>query len=338
REEQGFRPAPLGRAASHDPRARRRAPHQRRRAGPQAGPRHGVRHHERRPAQAVRRVPRVRLLVRDRRTGPLSRQRLQPEPRRGRRVPDHPVQDPDARAAERAQDLRRPGPEAARPGAGDRPHRLGQVHHAGGDGQLPQRNRVRPHPDGGRPDRVRARVQEVPDQPARSGADDAVVRRRAEVRAARRPRRDPGGRNARPGNDPPGDDRGRDRPPGVRHAAHLQRGQDHRPDHRRLPGGRKRDGARHAVRIAAGGDLADAVQDQGRRRPGGGARDHAGHVRHPQPDPRGQGGADVFGHPDRQQRGHADAGPEPHGPGQAQHHQPGGSPQQSQDSRKFPGL
>ena len=42
-------------------------------------------------------------------------------------------------------------------------------------GQPPQRNRIRPHPHGGRPDRVRAR-SEVPDQPARSGPDDAVVR------------------------------------------------------------------------------------------------------------------------------------------------------------------
>jgi twitching motility protein PilT len=39
---------------------------------------------------------------------------------------------------------------------------------------------------------------------------------------ARRPGRDPGGRNARPGNHPPGPDRRRNRPPGVRHAAHLQ--------------------------------------------------------------------------------------------------------------------
>ena len=52
--------------------------------------------------------------------------------------------------------------------------------------------------------------------------------------------------------------------------------------------------------------------------PGRGARDHDRHLRHPQPDPRSQGGADVFGHPDRQQLRHADPGPEPDGPGQAQ--------------------
>ena len=72
---------------------------------------------------------------------------------------------------------------------------------------------------------------------------------------------------------------------------------------------------------------------KGRLRPRGRARDHAGHQRHPQPDPRGQGGADVFHHPDQQQRRHADAGPEPTDL-VAQHHQPGRSPQQGQDSRK----
>ena len=94
-------------------------------------------------------------------------------------------------------------------------------------------------------------------------------------------------------------DRGRNRPPGVRHAAHLERRQDHRPHHRRVPGRRKGNGARDAVRVAAGGDLADAVQDQGRPGPRRGARDHAGHPGHPQPDPRGQGRADVLVDPDR---------------------------------------
>ena len=48
----------------------------------------------------------------------------------------------------------------------------------------PERDRVRPHPHGGGPDRVRARLQEVPDQPARGRQHDAVVRRRAAVGAA----------------------------------------------------------------------------------------------------------------------------------------------------------
>ena len=66
-------------------------------------------------------------------------------------------------------------------------------------------------------------------------------------RAARGPRRHPGGRDARPGNHPPGADRGRDRPPGVRHAAHQHRGQDGGPRRRRLPRGREGNGARDAV-------------------------------------------------------------------------------------------
>ena len=63
-------------------------------------------------------------------------------------------------------------------------------------------------------------------------------------------------------------------------------------------------------------------KNQGRLWPCGCARNHAGYQRHPQSDPRGQGGADVFDHPDQQQRGHADAGPEPDGSGAPQHHQP----------------
>jgi twitching motility protein PilT len=105
-----------------------------------------------------------------------------------------------------------------------------------------------------------------------------------------------------------------------------------------FPGRRKGDGAGHAVRVAAGRDLADAVQDQGRPGPGGRARDHAGHQCHPQPDPRGQGGADVLFDPDRQQRRHADAGPEPDRSGQAQRDQPGRGPQQGQDPGELPRL
>jgi twitching motility protein PilT len=71
---------------------------------------------------------------------------------------------------------------------------------------------------------------------------------------------------------------------------------------------------------AARGDLADALQDQGRNEPRGGARDHDRHARHPQPDPRSQGRADVLGDPDRRRPGHADARPEPARPGEAQPH------------------
>ena len=88
-------------------------------------------------------------------------------------------------------------------------------------------------------------------------------------------------------------------PPRVRHAAHELGRQDHRPDRRRVPGGREGDGAHDAVRVAARRDLADAAEDQGRQRPRRGARDHDRHAGHPQPDPREQDRADVFGDPDR---------------------------------------
>ncbi len=208
----------------------------------------------------------MRLQLRDPGPGALSRQRLQPEPRRRRRVPDDPEQDPHARAAGGAQGVRRALAQAARPRAGDRPHRLRQEHHAGGDGEPPQRERVRPRAHGRRPDRVRAREQEVPDQPARGRPAHAVVRQRAALGAARRPGRHPRRRNARSGDHPPCAHRGRDRPPRVRHAAHVQRRQDRRPHRRRLPRGREGHGARDAVGVARRGDLADAVQAEGRVR------------------------------------------------------------------------
>jgi len=46
----------------------------------------------------------------------------------------------------------------------------------------------------------------------------------------------------------------------VRHPAHHLGGQDHRPYHRRLPGGREGHGALHAVRIPAGGHFPDPAQ------------------------------------------------------------------------------
>ena len=67
------------------------------------------------------------------------------------------------------------------------------------------------------------------------GSDTHSVQRRAQARAASGPRRHPGRRDARPGDDLGRADRGRDRPPGVRDPAHAERGADHRPHHRRLP-------------------------------------------------------------------------------------------------------
>jgi pilus retraction protein PilT len=74
----------------------------------------------------------------------------------------------------------------------------------------------------------------------RSRAAHAELCQRAALGVARRPRRDPGGRNARPGDHPPGADRGGNRPPGVRHAAHELRRQDDRLRGRRVPAAEKR--------------------------------------------------------------------------------------------------
>ncbi|EQD68430.1 twitching motility protein PilT [mine drainage metagenome] len=68
------------------------------------------------------------------------------------------------------------------------------------------------------------------------------------------------GEDARPGNHPACADGRRDRPPGVRHAAHQLRGQDHRSRGRRVPGGREGHGALDALRIASSGDLADPAE------------------------------------------------------------------------------
>ncbi len=67
------------------------------------------------------------------------------------------------------------------------------------------------------------------------GADTHSFAQRAQARAAPGPGHHPGRRDARPGDHLRGADRRRDRPPGVRHAAHPGRRADDRPHHRRVP-------------------------------------------------------------------------------------------------------
>ena len=86
------------------------------------------------------------------------------------------------------------------------------------------------------PDRVRPPQQALAGDPARAAHPPAVLRRGRARCDARGPGRDPGGRAARRGHRALGDDRRRDRPPGARHAAHDQRGQDDRPHGRRAAG------------------------------------------------------------------------------------------------------
>ena len=122
-----------------------------------------------------------------------------------------------------------------------------------GDDRLLQRQPAGPHHHDRGSDRVRPRVQALPDQPARGQARHARLQRGAALGAARGPGRHPGRRDARPGDHPPGADGGRDRPPGVRHPAHQLRRQDHRPHRRRVPRRGEGHGALDAVRIAARG-------------------------------------------------------------------------------------
>ena len=152
-------------------------------------------------------------------------------------------------------------------GARHRADRLRQVDDALRDDRPHQPDAHRSHHHDRGPDRVRAREQEVPDQPARGAARTPTSFKDA-LRAALRedPGHRPGRRDARPRD---GRDRhrdGGDRPPRVRHAAHDDRGVDRRPHHRPVPGRPAGADPRHAVGVAEGRHRADAVQED-RRRP-----------------------------------------------------------------------
>ena len=129
----------------------------------------------------------VDFSLRDPRPGPLPRQRVQPEPRRRRGVPHHSLGSADARGPGLPAHLQGADRAAAGPDPGDRADRLGQVDHAGGDDRPHQQERIRPHPLGRGPDRIRAHLAEVPDQPARSAPRHPRLQRGAALGAARRP-------------------------------------------------------------------------------------------------------------------------------------------------------
>src|SRR3989344_1312775 len=267
----------------------------------------------------------MRLLVRDSQYLAFPRQRLQPEPRPGGGVPHHSVQGADARTAQLSAGVQADFRPATRHRARHRADGLGQVHDARGHGQLHQRELPRAYPHRRGPDRVRAHQQELSDQSTRDRTRHARLQQRPAQRVARGSGHNSGGRNARPRNHPLGADRRRDRAFGVRHAAYLLGRQDHRPHHRRVPGGGKGHGARDAVGVAAFGDFAIAAEES-RRRARGGARDHDRHTGDPQPDSRRQGRANVFLNSDRPADGHADARAVPAGAGAAAPGRRGGCP------------
>ena len=133
-----------------------------------------------------------------------------------------------------------------------------------------------------------------------------------------------GRRNARHRDDPPRADRRGHRTPCVRDAAHLVRGQDDRPHHRRVPGRRKADGAFDAF------ESLRAVISQSLLKKVGGGRIAAHEIMVGIPAIRNLIREDKVAQmysvdPDRQPARHADAGSVLAGPGQARScHAPAG--------------
>ncbi len=149
-----------------------------------------------------------------------------------RPIPHEMPEFDQPRASRLDQGVHRP---AARPGAGDRPDRLGQVDDPGVADRHHQPDQAAAHRDRRGPDRVPPRPQAVDHHPAGDRRGHRLVLRGAAPGPAPGPRRHPGRRAPRPRDHLDGPDRRRDRPPGVRHPAHPGRAPDHRPDHRRVP-------------------------------------------------------------------------------------------------------
>ncbi len=124
-----------------------------------------------------------------RREGPLAlpRQHLHAARRGRRRVPHHPLQDPDLRGA---RACRRSSTELAKKPRGlvlvTGPDRLGQVDHARVDHRQDQHRAARAHHHDRGSDRVPAPAQELPREPARGRRRHAVAsRRRSSTSCAR---------------------------------------------------------------------------------------------------------------------------------------------------------
>ena len=167
--------------------------------------------------------------------GPLPRERVHAARRASAAFRLIPHDDADAALARPAARARGVHQEAARVRARHRPDRLGQVHDARRDARPDQRDAAGAHPHDRGPDRVPAQAQEVHRQPARAGRRRAELRARPEGRAPSGPGRDPRRRDERPRDDLDRADRGRDRPPRVRHAPHAGHLADGGPHRGRLP-------------------------------------------------------------------------------------------------------
>ena len=172
-------------------------------------------------------------------------------------------------------------------GPGHRLHRHRQVDHARRDDRPSEPDPEAEHHQPRRPDRVRTPEQEQPGDSTRAGHSHSHLRRRRARGDARGPRCDPRRRVARRRDDLHGDDRRRDRSPRARHSSHDERGEDHRPHHRRLARGRARADEELPCPEPSGGRHTDPGEDSRRAGP-------KGHLRSIDDD-QGRGEA----HPDR---------------------------------------
>ena len=185
-----------------------------------------------------------------------------------RRLPPHPARDPEARGAgapavledftrSRAASCSSP----ARPARASRPRwRRCSTSSTRGARSTSSRSRTRSSSSTTHKGCI-VNQREI-------GADADDFCPRAEVGSARGPRRDPRRRDARPRDDVHRPDRGRDGPPGLRHAPHPVHRPDRGPDHRRLPLRAAEAGADAALDRAAGDRHPAAAADRRRLGPG----------------------------------------------------------------------
>ena len=168
--------------------------------------------------------------------GALPRQRLLPARLAVGRLPPDPARHAEARARSACRRCSRSSPRSrAASCSSPGPTGSGKSTTLAAMIDLINEHAARAHPHDRGPDRVPAPAQELHRQPARAGRRRAELRARPEGRAAPGPGRDPRRRDARPRDDLDRADRGRDRPPRVRHAAHAGHRADGRPHRRRVP-------------------------------------------------------------------------------------------------------
>ena len=163
-----------------------------------------------------------------------------------------------------------------------RHHRQRQEHDARRDDRLHQQDALRARDDGRGSDRVPAPRQQVDGEPARGRGRHALLRAGAAQRAAPGSGRDSGRRDARLRDDRDRPAGGRDRPPGVLHAAHARRDRDDQPHHLGVSAAPAEADPAAARQRAEGGRLAapDAEdRRQGTRAGGRGADQHPVHPR-----------------------------------------------------------